>query len=65
VAEIPIERKPPSRARPFVLALIVLIVVAAAWLWWSNSGTKTSTTGQGPSVPATLALSHFLYMDGV
>jgi hypothetical protein len=48
MAEIPIERKPRSKAGIVVLLLVLVIVAVGAWYWWSMSSTSPQTTGSLP-----------------
>jgi hypothetical protein len=62
VAEIPVERKPRSKAGPVITILIILILIAAGWYWWSMQQNKTTppaptTTGTNSSVPTRLLSS--------
>lgn len=47
MAEIPIERKPRSKAGAIVLLLILVLVAVGAWYWWSQRSTTATpqTTG--------------------
>jgi hypothetical protein len=45
VAEIPIERKPRSRAGALVVLLVLILIAVGAWYWWSTQSKSPTATG--------------------